>query len=96
MRRPRRGGVFRWHSKGKPDNVHHSTQQGANIAERLTMQDPRTQYPRPPFPEQPQPAPGIAANINPEPDHGEDSYVRERAPMSPFPILRARKLTQEK
>ena len=45
------------------------------MAERLTMQDPRTQYPRPPFPEQPQPAPGIAANMNPEPDHGEDSYV---------------------
>ena len=30
------------------------------MADRLTMQDPRDQYPRPPFPEQPQPAPGLA------------------------------------
>ena len=45
------------------------------MAERLTMQDPRAQYPRPPFPEQPQPVPGIAAHMDPKPDHGEESYV---------------------
>ena len=42
---------------------------------RLTMQDPRTQYPRPPFPEQPQSAPGLAAKMDPVPDQGEHTYV---------------------
>lgn len=37
--------------------------------------DPRDQYPRPPFGEQTQPEPGLAAKMNPEPDHGEESYV---------------------
>ncbi|MBV8682314.1 MAG: SDR family oxidoreductase [Caulobacteraceae bacterium] len=41
---------------------------------RLKMQDPRHQYPQPPFPEQPQPAPGLAAKMDPKPDHGETSY----------------------
>jgi NAD(P)-dependent dehydrogenase (short-subunit alcohol dehydrogenase family) len=41
---------------------------------RLTMQDPREQYPKPPFPAQPQPAPGLAARMEPKPDHGETSY----------------------
>ncbi len=43
--------------------------------DRLALQDPRTQYPQPPFPKQPQAAPGIAAEMHPKPDHGEDSYV---------------------
>jgi NAD(P)-dependent dehydrogenase (short-subunit alcohol dehydrogenase family) len=42
---------------------------------QYSMRDPTTQYPRPPFPEQPQPAPGLAAEMEPRPDHGEDSYV---------------------
>lgn len=41
---------------------------------RLTMQDPREQYPKPPFAAQPQPAPGLAARMEPRPDHGETSY----------------------
>lgn len=45
------------------------------MADRLTMQDPREQYPKPPFPEQPQPAPGLAVKMEPEPDHGETSYT---------------------
>lgn len=45
------------------------------MADRLTMQDPREQYPKPPFPEQPQPAPGLAVKMDPEPDHGETSYT---------------------
>ncbi len=44
------------------------------MADRLTMQDPRTQYPQPPFPQQPQEAPGIASKMDPKPDHGETSY----------------------
>ncbi len=42
--------------------------------DQFTMQDPRSQYPAPPFPRQPQPAPGLAQKMDPEPDHGEDSY----------------------
>ncbi len=41
---------------------------------RLAMQDPRTQYPQPPFPRQPQEAPGLAEAMDPKPDHGETSY----------------------
>ena len=37
--------------------------------------DPRTRYPRPPFPAQPQSAPGSSARMEPEPSYGEDSYV---------------------
>lgn len=42
--------------------------------DRLRMQDPRQQYPRPPFPEQEQSAPGIVKRMQPAPDHGEESY----------------------
>jgi NAD(P)-dependent dehydrogenase (short-subunit alcohol dehydrogenase family) len=38
------------------------------------MQDPRTQYPAPPFQPQEQEAPGLAVKMNPQPDHGEESY----------------------
>jgi hypothetical protein len=38
------------------------------------MKDPTKQYPRPKFEEQTQPAPGLAQEMIPKPDHGEDSY----------------------
>ncbi|WP_336980424.1 SDR family oxidoreductase [Brevundimonas nasdae] len=44
------------------------------MTDRLTLQDPREQYPKPPFPRQPQPVPGEAHEMDPKPDHGEDSY----------------------
>ena len=44
------------------------------MTDRLKMQDPRKQYPRPPFPKQPQPSPGLARKMDPQPDHGEESY----------------------
>jgi hypothetical protein len=44
------------------------------MTDRLTLQDPREQYPKPPFPRQPQPVPGAAREMDPKPDHGEDSY----------------------
>ncbi|WP_313002064.1 SDR family oxidoreductase [Brevundimonas sp.] len=44
------------------------------MSDRTAMQDPRHQYPRPPFPRQPQAEPGLAARMTPRPDHGEDSY----------------------
>jgi len=47
----------------------------SSTVNQYTMQDPRTQYPRPPFEKQPQDAPGLAGEMKPRPDHGEDSYV---------------------
>ncbi len=40
----------------------------------LALADPRSKYPRPPFPEQDQPWPGLASRMQPKPDHGETSY----------------------
>jgi NAD(P)-dependent dehydrogenase (short-subunit alcohol dehydrogenase family) len=42
---------------------------------RLEKQDPRYQYPRPPFDPQPQSKPGLSEKMDPEPDCGETSYV---------------------
>ena len=42
---------------------------------RLKMQDPRHQYPEPPFRRQPQPVPGLDEKMVPQPDHGEQSYT---------------------
>ncbi|WP_155298327.1 SDR family oxidoreductase [Deinococcus kurensis] len=44
-------------------------------ANQFGMQDPRAQYPAPPFPRQPQEAPGTVGAMQPRPDHGEESYV---------------------
>ena len=38
-------------------------------------QDPRAKHPKPPFPAQSQPWPGLASRMDPRPDHGETSYV---------------------
>jgi len=35
---------------------------------------PARDYPKPPFPRQEQPWPGLAGKMNPKPDHGEESY----------------------
>lgn len=48
-----------------------SEDQGKN---QSTMQNPVTQYPQPPFPQQPQGAPGTVHKMQPQPDHGETSY----------------------
>ncbi len=40
----------------------------------LALEDPRTKYPKPPFRSQSQPWPGLAAKMDPQPDHGEKSY----------------------
>jgi NAD(P)-dependent dehydrogenase (short-subunit alcohol dehydrogenase family) len=42
------------------------------------MQDPTTKYATPPFDRQPQPAPGLAQEMSPKPDHGEKSYRGSR------------------
>ena len=36
--------------------------------------DPTTKYPKPPYPGQSQPWPGLAGKMTPRPDHGETSY----------------------
>lgn len=41
----------------------------------IELKDPRDLYPKPPFPEQSQPWPGLASKMIPRPDHGETSYV---------------------
>jgi len=38
------------------------------------MQNPVTEYPKPPFPPQRQDSPGLAGKMIPRPDHGETSY----------------------
>ncbi|MFN2417560.1 MAG: SDR family oxidoreductase [Candidatus Limnocylindria bacterium] len=38
------------------------------------LQDPKTQYPEPPFPEQQQEPPGTEGDLEPKADHGQDSY----------------------
>jgi NAD(P)-dependent dehydrogenase (short-subunit alcohol dehydrogenase family) len=46
----------------------------SNQPSEATMQDPRTNYPKPPFRKQTQPWPGLARDMDPKPDHGETSY----------------------
>ena len=41
---------------------------------QYAMQDPTKQYPQPEFGKQPQSAPGLAQDMDPKPDHGEQSY----------------------
>ena len=38
------------------------------------MQDPTKQYPHPEFPKQTQSVPGLAKEMDPKPNHGEESY----------------------
>jgi NAD(P)-dependent dehydrogenase (short-subunit alcohol dehydrogenase family) len=38
------------------------------------MEDPSTNYPKPPFQRQSQPFPGLAGKMDPKPDHGGTSY----------------------
>lgn len=42
--------------------------------DQVTMQDPTTQYPEPPFNTGMQAEPGLAKKMTPKPDHGENSY----------------------
>jgi NAD(P)-dependent dehydrogenase (short-subunit alcohol dehydrogenase family) len=47
----------------------------AQGASKGGKQDPRAKYPKPPFPVQSQPWPGLAGRMDPCPDHGETSYA---------------------
>jgi NAD(P)-dependent dehydrogenase (short-subunit alcohol dehydrogenase family) len=39
-----------------------------------SLVDPTSKFPKPPYPEQKQPWPGLASKMDPKPDHGESSY----------------------
>ena len=56
-------------ASGAPGTV--STQMTAAVT---ALEDPTSKYPKPPYPEQHQPWPGLASKMHPRPDHGEDSY----------------------
>ncbi len=43
--------------------------------EASNLEDPTKKHPKPPFNKQFQPFPGLAAKMDPVPDHGEESYV---------------------
>ena len=43
-------------------------------ATAVPLVDPQTKYPKPPFKRQSQPWPGLARDMDPKPDHGEESY----------------------
>jgi len=47
---------------------------GSNHTAQPTLDDPRSKFPKPSFPEQEQVWPGLAGNMIPKPDHGETSY----------------------
>jgi NAD(P)-dependent dehydrogenase (short-subunit alcohol dehydrogenase family) len=44
------------------------------MATAAPLSDPRSKFPKPPFPAQQQPWPGLASKMQPRPDHGETSY----------------------
>lgn len=56
--------VFATSSPGQP----------ASTVPPVSLVDPTTKYPKPPFKAQPQPWPGLASKMDPRPDHGETSY----------------------
>ncbi|UYQ94425.1 SDR family oxidoreductase [Chitinophaga horti] len=45
-----------------------------NLGATTTAENPVTQYPQPPYPEQSQEMPGTEQAMNPKPDHGETTY----------------------
>src|SRR4051812_4918302 len=49
-------------------------EQGSFSNPQTGLDDPRGEYPKPPFEKQKQPWPGLACKMEPPPDHGEKSY----------------------
>jgi hypothetical protein len=47
---------------------------GPNQPQEPILQNPVLKYPKPPFRKQTQPWPGLAARMDPKPDHGETTY----------------------
>jgi NAD(P)-dependent dehydrogenase (short-subunit alcohol dehydrogenase family) len=58
------------------NDIHRSSSgPGSTAAPMASIEDPRTKYPKAPYPEQRQPWPGLASKMEPRPDHGESSYL---------------------
>jgi NAD(P)-dependent dehydrogenase (short-subunit alcohol dehydrogenase family) len=51
-----------------------SSSASSQAAGTPALQNPVTEYPKPPFPSQTQEWPGLASKMDPRPDHGETSY----------------------
>src|SRR6478735_112815 len=50
------------------------TAENKNTPAPPPLEDPTKKYPQPPFKSQSQPWPGLAKDMDPRPDHGEQSY----------------------
>lgn len=61
-------------NKSSQEPSQNESNQGQPVQNQFERRDPLTQYVQPPFPRQPQEAPGLASAMQPLPDHGEDSY----------------------
>jgi NAD(P)-dependent dehydrogenase (short-subunit alcohol dehydrogenase family) len=51
-----------------------SVAEGISMLAPADLKNPASLYPKPPFAEQSQPWPGLARDMNPRPDHGEETY----------------------
>jgi NAD(P)-dependent dehydrogenase (short-subunit alcohol dehydrogenase family) len=51
-----------------------TAQSSTTVPTAAPLSDPTSKYPKPPFPRQEQPWPGLAGKMTPRPDHGETSY----------------------
>ncbi|HEY0394520.1 MAG TPA: SDR family oxidoreductase [Candidatus Elarobacter sp.] len=58
-------------TSAQPANAQTAQRSGPD---QTTKRDPASEYPRPPFPVQQQPWPGLASKMDPRPDHGESTY----------------------
>jgi NAD(P)-dependent dehydrogenase (short-subunit alcohol dehydrogenase family) len=56
------------------DSIPVSQAQRSGNSTSAPFVDPAAKYPKPPYPGQSQPWPGLASKMNPRPDHGESSY----------------------
>tara|TARA_R110002049_G_scaffold2943_1_gene23752 strand:+ start:870 stop:1919 length:1050 start_codon:yes stop_codon:yes gene_type:complete len=56
---------------GGAGNTSNTNESGGTLNQ---MQDPKSKYPNPPFERQPLEWPGLASDMTPRPDHGEQSY----------------------
>lgn len=54
--------------------MNNSQQRGSASSDLTTLQNPRDEYVKPPFPRQQQEWPGLVSKMNPRPDHGEKTY----------------------
>jgi NAD(P)-dependent dehydrogenase (short-subunit alcohol dehydrogenase family) len=54
--------------------MNRNTNTSSPTVSKRPLQDPTKKFPKPPFPKQSQPWPGLASKMEPRPDHGEKSY----------------------